>query len=188
MRSKSVTVITVARPAFDRPDGGLYFTMSSSGPSSTNTHILGYEPVAVIDEVFNSVNDCARAATQPSPCCATFRKHRVLTLALPPVCADICDTADAMEATLLQHPDLQEHRDEIKQVCCARAQESIRIVLNLTHLLCHPHLQGVVCWQLKAQRAADKNLDKFELYALKNIFSVPENVQLVRAPAAMRSS
>ena len=31
-------------------------------------------------------------------------------------------------------------------------------------------------WQLKVQRAADKNFDKFELYALNNVFRVPAEV------------
>lgn len=92
--------------------------------------IFHTQPVAVVDEVINSFNDYA------------------------------CDSADAMEAALLDHPELLEKRDEIKQ--------------------------GIDRWQLKVQRAADKNFDKFELYALKNIFAVPEDLQMAppEGPAA----
>ena len=45
-------------------------------------------------------------------------------------------------------------------------------------------MQGVDRWQLKVQRAADKKFDKFEMYALQNIFAVPDNLQFA-PPEAM---
>jgi hypothetical protein len=47
--------------------------------------------------------------------------------------------------------------------------------------------QGVDHWYHKTQRAADKNFDKFELYTLKNIFTVPDNLQMVCACLLARS-
>ena len=41
--------------------------------------------------------------------------------------------------------------------------------------------QGVDRWQLNVQQAADNNLDKFELYVMKNVFSVPDSLSRVRA-------
>ena len=38
------------------------------------------------------------------------------------------------------------------------------------------------------QRAGDKNFDKFELYSLKNVFTVPDNLQLVRRRGASACS
>lgn len=43
-----------------------------------------------------------------------------------------------------------------------------------------PTYQGLEGWLLKMQRAVDKNFDKFEMYALRNVFAVPDNLQLVR--------
>ena len=97
-----------------------------------------------------------------------------MTIASPPA-ADACDTADAMELALLQHPELEDKREEIQQ---ARSPYSTAAFLPTAHA--SANLQGVDRWQLKVQRAADKNLDKFELYALKNVFAIPEDVQLVR--------
>ena len=42
-------------------------------------------------------------------------------------------------------------------------------------------MQGVDRWQLKVQRSADNNFDKFELYVLKNILHVPADLQQVGA-------
>ncbi|KAL1515993.1 hypothetical protein AB1Y20_002606 [Prymnesium parvum] len=82
---------------------------------------FGHKPIAVVDEVINCFSDY------------------------------VCDSADAMEATLAEHPELAHKRAEIKQ--------------------------GVDRWQLKIQRSADRNFDKFELYALKNILHVPAGLQ-----------
>ena len=38
------------------------------------------------------------------------------------------------------------------------------------------------------QRAGDKNFDKFELYSLKNVFTLPDNLQLVRRRGASACS
>ena len=38
--------------------------------------------------------------------------------------------------------------------------------------------RGLQQWHLKMQRAAEKNFDKFEVYAHRNIFALPENLQL----------
>lgn len=64
-----------------------------------------------------------------------------------------------MEEALSSHPELSGSRDAIKQ--------------------------GVDRWQLKTQRSGDKNFDKFELYVLNNIFSVPAGLQVAadEAPA-----
>lgn len=61
-----------------------------------------------------------------------------------------CDAADAMQKVLTQAPGMGEHSKAIEE--------------------------GLDRWQLKVQRAADKNFDKFELYALNNIFRVPAEV------------
>ena len=82
---------------------------------------FGQKPVAVVDEVINCFSDY------------------------------VCDTADAMEASLAEHPDLAQKRARVKQ--------------------------GVDHWQLKVQRYAGKNFDKFELYTLKNILHVPIDLQ-----------
>ena len=34
-------------------------------------------------------------------------------------------------------------------------------------------------------RSAEKNLDKFELYVLKNIFAIPDDLELVCAPVRL---
>ena len=65
-----------------------------------------------------------------------------------------CDAADAMQKVLVQEPALREHGKSIEE--------------------------GLDRWQLKVQRAADKNFDKFELYALNNVFRVP--AELTQAP------
>ena len=38
--------------------------------------------------------------------------------------SDICDAADAIEATLTHHPDMQQSRDEIKQACASQPAAS----------------------------------------------------------------
>mmetsp|Transcript_16889 Transcript_16889/g.40164 ORF Transcript_16889/g.40164 Transcript_16889/m.40164 type:complete len:220 (+) Transcript_16889:25-684(+) len=61
-----------------------------------------------------------------------------------------CDAADAMQKVLTQAPGMGEHSKAVEE--------------------------GLDRWQLKVQRAADKNFDKFELYALNNVFRVPAEV------------
>lgn len=47
------------------------------------------------------------------------------------------------------------------------------------HLLFPTYLQGMHKFETLLESSVDKNFDRFELYALKNIFGVPEDVDLV---------
>ena len=83
-----------------------------------------------------------------------------------------------MQKVLMQQPALEEHAKSIEEVG----------LLSRHRTNPHPPLQppgsappqGLDRWQLKVQRAADKNFDKFELYALNNVFRVP--AELTKAP------
>lgn len=44
-------------------------------------------------------------------------------------------------------------------------------------------MQGIDRWHLKVQRVADKNLDKFETYAMQNCFAIPDDLQLTSPTA-----
>ena len=94
---------------------------------------LGFEPTTVVDEVSNSLHDCTPLPSPPERISAMgaflmtglcARKIFLLTrlCARELCCSDICDAADAMEATLAQHSDMQDARGEIKQ---ARATPSL---------------------------------------------------------------
>jgi len=126
----------------------------------------GYEPLRIVDDVINSFNDCALRLA-PSPCALDA------SLLAPSACADSCDAADAMQKVLMQQPALGEHTKAIEEVgpfsrCRTTSSRPF------TPGFCP--LQGIDRWQLKVQRAADKNFDKFELYALNNVFRVPAEV------------
>ena len=97
-----------------------------------------------------------------------------------------------MECTLAEHPELAQRRAEVKQVGAHPRLSDSLTHQNALALGSWPTAhtpppnparhQGVDRWQLKVQRSADKNFDKFELYVLKNILHVPADLQQVGPP------
>ena len=79
-----------------------------------------------------------------------------------------------MQKVLTQAPGMGEHSKAIEEVSLLPRCRTTP--LPPLHPLLPVPLQGLDRWQLKVQRAADKNFDKFELYALNNVFRVPAEV------------
>ena len=129
-------------------------------------------PSATVRTALRSVDsECSRLSEDPTT--------EAFALCVLFAHADIADCADEMEATLLADSDLQKHPEQIKQVCVRPlSRVNLCCLIQVCHYGVVARSQGVDRWRDRVQRAADKNFDKFELYTLKHVFAVPENLQL----------
>ena len=85
------------------------------------SHGVHRDPAPLIDEMSNSFHDCACMTPPPtrtplqSECNQCEDENPLQELLHASACADICDAADAMEAAMLQVPELQDKGIDINQ-------------------------------------------------------------------------